>query len=226
MNTLLQNGSVSDLTGASAKIARAALLAFIAMTASACAVRHDSLSPRVASAKHIRGNTISYHGQILHDSSQGPNPAAKLGWPLPYAEVTSLYGPRGWDFHDGVDLAAPDGTPVLAAHNGRVIYADNELSSYGKTVIIQGYDRLVTIYAHNSSLLVKPGQEVLQGQQIAEVGSTGKASGPHLHFEVRLWVRDGNLASADPLPVLANSSRKPRWRVSEGLAPILAKLTN
>ncbi len=170
MNTLLQNGSVSDLTGASAKIARAALLAFIAMTASACAVRHDSLSPRVASAKHIRGNTISYHGQILHDSSQGPNPAAKLGWPLPYAEVTSLYGPRGWDFHDGVDLAAPDGTPVLAAHNGRVIYADNELSSYGKTVIIQGYDRLVTIYAHNSSLLVKPGQEVLQGQQIAEVG--------------------------------------------------------
>jgi murein DD-endopeptidase MepM/ murein hydrolase activator NlpD len=88
-------------------------------------------------------------------------------------------------FHEGVDFAAETGTPINAAASGKVIYADVH-PAYGKCVEIDHGNGLVTRYAHGSELLVKEGDLVVRGQRIARVGSTGRSTGPHLHFEVRL----------------------------------------
>ena len=87
-------------------------------------------------------------------------------------------------FHEGVDFAAETGTPIKAAAGGVVIFSERH-SEYGNMVEIDHGDDLVSRYAHASKLLVSPGDVVLQGQKIAEVGSTGRSSGPHLHFEIR-----------------------------------------
>jgi murein DD-endopeptidase MepM/ murein hydrolase activator NlpD len=88
-------------------------------------------------------------------------------------------------FHEGVDFAAESGTPINAAASGKVIYAETH-PAYGKAIDIDHGNGLVTRYAHSSELLVKEGDLVVRGQRIAKVGSTGRSTGPHLHFEVRL----------------------------------------
>ncbi|SNX61199.1 Peptidase family M23 [Nitrosomonas ureae] len=87
-------------------------------------------------------------------------------------------------FHEGVDFAAKTGTPIKAAASGVVIYSDRH-SEYGNMVEIDHGGDLVSRYAHASKRIVKLGEVVLQGQKIAEVGSTGRSTGPHLHFEIR-----------------------------------------
>ncbi len=91
-------------------------------------------------------------------------------------------------FHNGVDMAAPTGSPILAAYDGKVVAADYS-ASMGNYIMINHGDGLYTIYMHASALYVSKGQEVSKGQTIAAVGSTGRSTGPHLHFGVR---RDGN----------------------------------
>jgi murein DD-endopeptidase MepM/ murein hydrolase activator NlpD len=93
--------------------------------------------------------------------------------------------------HDGIDIAAPEGTPVLAAAAGSVIYA-GEQAGYGAIVILKHEGGLVTLYAHNARLLVNEGDRVRRGEAIARVGQTGKTTGPHLHFEVREGTRPRN----------------------------------
>ena len=88
-------------------------------------------------------------------------------------------------FHEGIDFPAEVGTPIEAAASGKVIYADVH-PAYGKMVEIDHGNGLVSRYAHCSLLLVKEGDLVMRGQRVAEVGSTGRSTGPHLHFEVRL----------------------------------------
>ena len=105
-------------------------------------------------------------------------------WPL-RGKKTSGFGPRGKRHHDGVDIAAPTGTPVVAAAGGKVAYSGNGMRGYGRVVVIKHKNDLSTVYAHNSKLLVRMGDSVGQGQTIARVGQTGWATGPHLHFEVR-----------------------------------------
>jgi len=107
-----------------------------------------------------------------------------LMWPL-RGRKTSGFGPRGGRHHEGLDLAAPGGTPVLAAAEGKVAYSGNGMRGYGRVVVIKHSNDLSTVYAHNSKLLVRMGDSVGQGQTIARVGQTGRATGPHLHFEVR-----------------------------------------
>jgi len=107
-----------------------------------------------------------------------------LVWPI-LGRATSNFGPRGNSVHQGIDLAAPRGTPVLASASGRVAYSGNGMKGYGKVVVLKHQNDLSTVYAHNSSLLVKMGDSVEQGQIIAKVGATGRATGPHLHFEIR-----------------------------------------
>ena len=88
-------------------------------------------------------------------------------------------------YHAGVDFGVPSGTPIHAADSGVVIYAGSGMRGYGNVVIIDHGGGLSTLYAHNSSLTVRAGQSVSKGQVIARAGSTGYATGPHCHFEVR-----------------------------------------
>ena len=113
-------------------------------------------------------------------------------WPAPsYTRVSSEYGYRvhpiygTQKFHSGVDLAAPSGSPILAAYDGTVVGAAYN-ASMGNYVMIDHGDNLYTIYMHASKLLVSSGQTVSRGQKIALVGSTGNSTGPHLHFTVKL----------------------------------------
>jgi murein DD-endopeptidase MepM/ murein hydrolase activator NlpD len=100
--------------------------------------------------------------------------------------LTSLYGPRWGRMHRGIDVAAPTGTPIVAAAPGVVITAGWNSGGYGNLVEVQHPDGSVTLYGHNERVLVKEGQQVAQGQQIAEMGSTGYSTGPHCHFEVHM----------------------------------------
>ena len=88
-------------------------------------------------------------------------------------------------FHEGLDFPSESGTPIVAAASGKVIFADVH-PQYGKMVEIDHGNGLVTRYAHASKLFVKEGDFIVRGQKVASVGSTGRATGPHLHFEVRL----------------------------------------
>jgi murein DD-endopeptidase MepM/ murein hydrolase activator NlpD len=110
--------------------------------------------------------------------------SVKLRWPL-NAKVTSRFGRRGSRMHDGIDIGAKEGTPVYAAAAGEVVYSDQRLSGYGKLIIIRHSSDMFTAYAHNQRNLVRKGSRVKAGDVIARVGRTGRASGPHLHFEVR-----------------------------------------
>lgn len=117
--------------------------------------------------------------------------------------VSSAYGLRHDPFtgqlarHAGLDIPAPRGTPILASGGGRVVSAGYR-GAYGQTVVIDHGNGLSTLYGHASKLLVRVGDVVMPQQEIALVGSTGRSSGPHLHFEV---IRDGR--RVDPGPFLA-----------------------
>ena len=121
--------------------------------------------------------------------------AERFLWPV-NGTINSGFGPRGATFHDGVDISAPEGTPVRAIEKGEVIYSD-QLKGYGNIVIVRHADGIVSVYAHNEGNLVREGQAVSRGEVVARVGSTGRVSGPHLHFEIRR-----NNAAQDPLRYL------------------------
>lgn len=120
-----------------------------------------------------------------------------LSFPVRGAQFTSPFGYRGGRFHEGADFAAPEGTPVYAAHDGKVVFASDSFGQYGKVVVIQG-EGLVTVYGHNSRIWVKTGDTVEKGFHISNVGETGRASGPHLHFETRVVDPEGRFAAVDP----------------------------
>ncbi|PZU98820.1 MAG: metalloendopeptidase [Pseudanabaena sp.] len=128
------------------------------------------------------------------------------GYPLPYSvPVTSNYGWRMnpvtaiWSFHSGIDLGASFGTPVLAAKTGTVEFAGWG-GGYGNLIELN-HGSTGTRYAHLESIFVYQGQRVVQGQQIGLVGSTGRSTGPHLHFEIMVPSGDGWVA-LDPAPYL------------------------
>jgi len=105
-------------------------------------------------------------------------------WPLEGGgRITSPYGWRSGRFHAGTDIGAPWGTPVLASDGGTVVYSGWD-GAYGRSVVIK-HGRYYSRYAHHSSNLVRVGERVAQGQVIGQVGISGRATGPHLHFEIR-----------------------------------------
>ncbi len=128
--------------------------------------------------------------------SPPPHSPLTLAWPLPFP-VGDEFGPRGDRFHTGIDLISPPGVPVAAARSGRVVYAGWREGGWGIEVTIAHGGGVRTIYAHLSATAVSVGDRVDGGAMIGRVGATGDATGPHLHFEVR--VRG---AAVDPLGAL------------------------
>jgi murein DD-endopeptidase MepM/ murein hydrolase activator NlpD len=118
-----------------------------------------------------------------------------LMWPVS-GPVTSPFGWRWGRMHEGIDIAVPTGTPVLASASGRVIIA-GWMGGYGNLVVIDHGGGLSTAYGHNSAFAVGAGASVSQGQVVAYAGSTGNSTGPHVHFEVRV-----NGSPVDPLGYL------------------------
>ena len=121
-----------------------------------------------------------------------------LIWPT-QGTISSGYGWRWGKIHQGIDIAAPVGTPVWAAATGIVEFAGWDDSGYGNMLDIRHRDGSITRYAHLNVLFVKQGDAVTQSQVVAAVGSTGNSTGPHLHFEIR---PQGGIA-ADPMAYLA-----------------------
>ena len=134
------------------------------------------------------------------------NPSLQLAYPLGrLAESMDPWGWRysdakaAWRMHTGVDLAAPTGTPVLAALAGRVLLVQ-PVSGYGNTVLIDHGEGVETLYAHLQMAVVSEGDWIAKGAQLGAVGMTGAATGPHLHFELRK--RGQALQAMDPTPHL------------------------
>ncbi|MGH6934372.1 MAG: peptidoglycan DD-metalloendopeptidase family protein [Dongiaceae bacterium] len=123
--------------------------------------------------------------QIAAVPAPPPRVDSKFLWPL-NGKIVSRFGPKSGGLHnDGVNITAPRGARVVAAENGVVAYAGNELRGFGNLLLIKHADGWVTAYAHNDQLLVRQGDTVTRGQAIARVGSSGNVSSPQLHFEIR-----------------------------------------
>ena len=151
------------------------------------------------------------------------NPALQLAYPLgQWADSMDPWGWRyseskgAWRMHTGVDLAAPQGTPVLAAKAGRVALVQS-LGGYGNTVLLDHGDGVETLYAHLQQALVREGDWIGQGAQLGTVGTTGAATGPHLHFELRN--RAQALQAIDPTPHLPPLMAPPQ--IAGGVATLL-----
>jgi len=139
---------------------------------------------------HSCATTNAYFQALLVSSTVNKKFLPSLA-PVDGGWLSSSYGWRidpftgQKSFHEGLDFPTETGTPIVAAASGKVVFADVH-PQYGKMIEIDYGNGLLTRYAHCSMLLVKEGDLVVRGQRVAAVGSTGRATGPHLHFEVRL----------------------------------------
>lgn len=128
------------------------------------------------------GPTLSWNGERYTESA--PTSGTNFDWPVEEARLSRgfLLGKR---WHYGIDLAAKKGTPILASDAGVVIYVGKGFSGYGKLVVIEHNETWATLYSHLNKFNVKEGDRVRRGEKIAEMGRTGRATGVHLHFEIR-----------------------------------------
>ncbi|KAJ7531862.1 hypothetical protein O6H91_14G061900 [Diphasiastrum complanatum] len=151
----------------------------------------NSIKPRIEQAVRLRPAWVKEPSASALASAQVVAGTSVIGWsgfirPVDKVwEVSSNFGPRWGRQHNGVDLAAPSGEPVLAADAGEVTFAGWESGGYGYLVEITHWDGWKTLYAHNSEVFTWKGDFVHRGQCIASVGETGRATGPHLHWEIR-----------------------------------------
>lgn len=146
---------------------------------------------------------IETYNLTEYDKEKAETEISAQGFTIPVENYTisSPFGARGSEFHRGLDMAAAQGEPIYASKAGTVKVAEFHYS-WGNYVVIEHEDGMTTLYAHQSQYVVKPGDQVEQGQLIGHVGSTGNSTGPHLHFEV---CRDASLSQAqliDPSSVL------------------------
>jgi murein DD-endopeptidase MepM/ murein hydrolase activator NlpD len=117
-------------------------------------------------------------------------------WPVE-GKITDVFNDAETKRHQGIDIPSPLGTPIKASSSGKVIYSSNTIKGYGNLIILRHTEEFVTVYAHNQMNLVEEGDRVERGQIIGRVGQTGRATGPHLHFEIRR-----NNRAVDPLMFL------------------------
>jgi len=154
---------------------------------SAATVNVEQRVELVARLRHARRARLAAVARALTTPPPEPPPASVPGsyaWPGD-GPITSYFGTRWGRPHTGVDIDAPTGSPVVAAQAGTVTLAGWK-NGYGQTVIIDHGSGVQTLYAHQSRLLVRQGQQVAQGQQLGTVGATGNVTAAHLHYEVHV----------------------------------------
>jgi murein DD-endopeptidase MepM/ murein hydrolase activator NlpD len=146
----------------------------------------DSVASIEARAARLEEHLRTYEAALTERARVVPSV-----WPVE-GETTDGFGVRGnpfgggsSEFHPGQDIAAPRGTPVIATADGVVLKADWQ-NGYGQTVVIDHGNGLTTRYAHLSKIEVEAGREIRRGDELGQVGSTGRSTGPHLHYEVRI----------------------------------------
>ena len=209
----------------------------------AAALAGDSEGIDPASLKRL-GYTVGTHGGVggPADASTG-NPTFKqlfMSWkkldtltdaaiaipsdkPVRTAEFMSAYGHRSDPFerrvrmHEGIDLAAPLGTPIHATAEGTVLRAGWNSGGYGNLVEIDHGRGIITRYGHLSAILVRPGDHVTRGQQVGRMGSTGRSTGSHLHYEVRI---DGR--AVNPIPFMKTTDYVVAMQRRSNAAPMEA----
>jgi len=150
------------------------------------AVASEPATPAVSSPKPEPGPACG--------DATGARPPA-FHWPA-RGPVTSAFGTRGGELHEGIDISSRSGMLVRAAAAGTVVFSDRK-PGYGRVIFLKHPGGYKTVYAHNQDNLVLAGARVEQGEVIADMGKTGEASGPHLHFEIRVGDRP-----VDPLECL------------------------
>jgi lipoprotein NlpD len=121
-----------------------------------------------------------------HEPHRPAHIAGKFIWPVNPVSIGSGFGIRNDSKHDGIDLRGEKGSPIVASASGKVIFSGSGPSGYGNMVVVKHDSRTITIYAHNEENLVSEGHEVKQGDKIATVGRSGRATGYHCHFEMRI----------------------------------------
>jgi murein DD-endopeptidase MepM/ murein hydrolase activator NlpD len=141
-----------------------------------------SSAPPPASLSVAPPGSPAYPTALPRDTAKTKQPS--LLWPL-QGTIARDFQSYGRHRHDGIDIAAPQGTLIRAAADGKVLFSDWGPGGYGRIVILRHTADVVTVYAHNHENLVLAGQSVRQGEPVATVGQSGRATGHHLHFEVR-----------------------------------------
>ena len=203
-------------------------LAFLWLGLQLCLLGASAAQPRPQAPAEIPGQVV-VADVLAYGSTPEPSlltkapPALQLAYPLgQWADSMDPWGWRyseskgAWRMHTGVDLAAPQGTPVLAAKAGRVALVQS-LGGYGNTVLLDHGDGVETLYAHLQQALVREGDWIGQGAQLGTVGTTGAATGPHLHFELRN--RAQALQAIDPTPHLPPLMAPPQ--IAGGVATLV-----
>ena len=214
-----------------AKAAAAAGAALLTMAATpALANSSAAAADMAAPVREAPSSTLNGDAQFQElfaswrslDRNRAETPIARTGisvpsrMPLNDARLTSDYGMRthpvlgGRRSHNGVDLAAPTGTPVYATADG-IVGRANRFGSYGLYVQIEHGAKLETRFAHMSKLAVATGQRVHKGDLIGYVGSTGRSTGPHLHYEVRI---DGQ--AVNPIPYMVETEAQQAFALATG----------
>ena len=155
----------------------------------------DHLASLQAESASLAARIRSAQAAVVVPAPTGSASAAGFVWPV-HGIFTSGFGWRWGRMHEGIDLAVPNGTAVVAAAAGTVIVA-GWTGGYGNLVVVDHGTGIATAYGHNTYVTVSPGQSVAQGQLIAYSGNTGHSTGPHVHFEVRV-----NGSAVDPLGYL------------------------
>jgi murein DD-endopeptidase MepM/ murein hydrolase activator NlpD len=135
---------------------------------------------------------------VMESGEKGKIAFKKLDFLQPIeGRITEFFNDTESKRHQGIDIPAALGTPIKASSSGAVIYSGNTIRGYGNLIILRHSEEWVTVYAHNQVNLVEEGNWVERGQTIGRVGQTGRATGPHLHFEIRRKNK-----AVDPMPFL------------------------
>jgi len=166
-----------------------------------CTTFHTPVSREMftADGQRVVTNSSGEQNNLDNESFSDPDPMA-FDWPVDSARMTRGFLPKKRRPHLGIDLAAPKGTPILAAQAGTVIYAGREFRGYGKMILVESGNGWATLYAHFDKILISEGQKVRKGEVLGAMGRTGRATGVHLHFEIRK-----NRGPVDPLPLLPST---------------------